>query len=183
VKHLSDPDTKEPVTAEASPPPRCFYVGSWASAGIYLWNEQGRYPKEAWYAEFTGRGERMHLDSSLAPRRMRRTGELCWCAMRGRAEWQRIHYDSEEYPLGQFLRHMLDTGFTAIQWWDRHQGDSREGINSTILLEGDRTSEEVIAAMIARFPRVAKNLAAAGVELVEVPLPGCSVAKESERSP
>jgi hypothetical protein len=184
---VKQPDTATPertVTEEASPPPRCFYVGSWTHAGMYLWNEQGRYPKEAWYVEFTSRGEdRMHLDSSLAPRRMKRTGELCWCAMRGKAEWQRIHYDSEEYPLGQFLRHVLDTGFTAIQWWDRYQGDSRGGINSTILLEGNRTSEEVIAAMVARFPRVAKNLTAAGVELVEVPLPGCSVAKESERAP
>lgn len=146
--------------------PRCFYEGSWGAPGMYLWDAHGRHPPDGF--EYFGRADRFHLDSSLAPRRMKRTGELCWCAMNGKSEWQRIHYDSEEYPLGQYMRHELDTGFTAIQWWDRYQGDSRGGINSTILLEGKRTSVEMIDALLTHFPRVAKNLKDNGVELVEV---------------
>jgi hypothetical protein len=83
-------------------------------------------------------------------------------------ERMRITYDSAEYPQGEFLRHFLDTGMTAIQWWDRTQGDSRGACNSTILLDGRYTADEMIAALMKHFPHVAVNLANAGVALVEV---------------
>src|SRR5258707_13180922 len=117
MKHSTDPDTTQPVMRTADAPPRCFYEGLWGHAGMFLWNERGAYPREAGGVEYLGRGdERMRLDSSLAPRRMKRTGALRWCAMRAKAEWPRIHYNPEEYPLAQFLRHTLDTDLTPLHW-------------------------------------------------------------------
>jgi hypothetical protein len=75
---------------------------------------------------------------------------------------------SGECPQGQFLRHVLPNGFTAIQWWDRCQGDGRGACNSTVLLEGTHTTPEMLEALYAHFPHVAENLKRAGVQLVEV---------------
>lgn len=114
-------------------------------------------------------GDRVHLDGSLAPRRMRYTGKLCWVGMgKTEDERQQIQYRGEEYPQGQFLLHHLSNGYTAIQWWDRNQGDERGACNSTILLEGVHTSEEVLVAGREHFPHVFENLKRAGIELVEV---------------
>jgi hypothetical protein len=111
----------------------------------------------------------VHLDGTLAPRKMHRTGELCWAGMGSSVtKRQRISYDSDEYKQGLFLRHELSTGFTAIQWWDRCQGDSRGACNSTILLEGKRPTAEMLAALETHFPHVLANLTRAGVVLVEV---------------
>jgi hypothetical protein len=66
---------------------------------------------------------------------------------------------------------VLDTGYTAISWWDRNQGDTRGACNSTVLLEGTHTADEMVAALREHFPHVAANLAKAGIELVEVKKP------------
>jgi hypothetical protein len=79
-----------------------------------------------------------------------------------------IDYDSSEYPQGQFLVHHLDSGYTAMAWWDRCQGDTRGACNSTILLEGRHTAEEMLAALQKHFPHVLANLEKHGVKLVEV---------------
>jgi hypothetical protein len=76
--------------------------------------------------------------------------------------------DSGECPQGQFLLHHGVHGYTLIQWWDRCQGDTRGACNSSILLEGDHTSEEMLAALREHFPHVLANLERAGVALVEV---------------
>jgi len=73
----------------------------------------------------------------------------------------------DECPQGQFLRHQL-LGYTLIQWWDRCQGDKRGACNSTVLLEGEHTTEEMLAALALHFQHVLENLKRAGVELVEV---------------
>lgn len=83
---------------------------------------------------------------------------------------QRLDYDSSELPQGRYLLHHLANGFTAIQWWDRCQGDSRMGCNSTILLEGKRDNNEMLAALLKYFPHVAENLTKAGITLTEVHL-------------
>jgi hypothetical protein len=85
----------------------------------------------------------------------------------GEIEVGMLKVQSEEYQQGQFLRHEL-LGFTALQWFDRCQGDIRGACNSTILLEGVHTSEEMLAALAEHFPHVLENLKRAGVELVEV---------------
>lgn len=121
--------------------------------------------------EYIDKFRTAHIDGALAPRK-NRDGQLCW---RGQGETidkrNRIEYRSEEYPQGQFLLHHLETGFTAIQWWDRCQGDNRGACNSTILLEGQHTSEEMIEALREHFPGVLDNLTRAAVKLVEVHKP------------
>lgn len=146
-------------------PDRCFFFGCWNEAGHYLWAPRaGNGPRDLEYY-----GNRVHLDGTLAPRRDRRTGELCWSGNGITVdERRRIEFSSDEYPQGQFLRHELSNGFTAIQWWDRCQGDRRGACNSTILLEGKRTSDEMLAALKEHFPHVLANLEKAGVQLEEV---------------
>ena len=156
---------------------RCLYMGSWGGPGMHLWAVGGRYaPPEVHFVEYYRKRE-IHLDSTLAPRLMkpmygRPGGQLIWEGQGlTREARQHLHYSSEECPQGQFLRHELDNGFTAISWWDRNQGDQRGAINSTILLEGKHTSEEMITAGLLCFPHVFENLKKAGIELVELFLP------------
>lgn len=150
---------------------RCFYFGCWNRPGHYMHRPDGRWDHSNGL-EYYGGGR--HLDSSLAPRRTkamygRSGGGIVYSGSTSiKAAGQRITYDSEECPQGQFLRHDLDSGFTAISWWDRQQGDGRGACNSTILLEGAHTSEEMLAALAEHFPHVLANLEKAGVKLVEV---------------
>jgi hypothetical protein len=161
---------------------RCLYFGCWNEPGHFLYLPGGGSAREH-RLESYGKGE-VHLDGTLAPRRIRRGtsaicratgltwGDICWEGMgRTREDRQRIHYDADECPQGEFLLHQLDTGFTAIQWWDRTQGDGRGACNGTLLLEGRRTSAELLAALAAHFPHVLANLTKAGVSLVEVHVP------------
>jgi hypothetical protein len=151
-------------------PPRCLFFGCWNQAGHYLFVPGGRSAYSAGLRErFEYYGDRVHLDGTLAPRRHKYTEQLCWSGQGATPEQQqRITYDSDEYPQGQFLRHVLSTGFTAIQWWDRTQGDTRGACNSTILLEGEHTDEEMLAALRENFPHVLANLDAAGIKLISV---------------
>lgn len=150
----------------------CLFFGYQPHGGHVLqvpgggsaWREVGEAPN------YYGGAERIHLDGTLAPKKYRRTGALCWEGQgRTRETRQRLHYDSDEYPQGQFLRHVLDNGYTAIAWWDRTQGDGRGACNSTVLLKGEHTTVEMLAALAQHFPHVLENLKRAGVELVEVP--------------
>lgn len=109
----------------------------------------------------------MHIDGTLAPRRHSRTNAIVWGGMNG-DDNRRLEFDSVELPQGQFLRHELDSGFTAIQWWDRTQGDKRGACNSTVLMRGRHTSAEMLGALAEHFPSVLKNLTDAGIALVEV---------------
>jgi len=142
----------------------CLYFGCWRDSGHILvdpdgWPLRSRHP--AVWPKVDD--ETFHIDGALAPRRVQ-GGPVCWKAMCGRT---RAHYCGEA-PQGQFLRHELPNGYTAIQWWDRQQGDTRPGSNSTILLEGSHDSAELIAALEAFFPSVRANLVRGGVQLVEV---------------
>lgn len=151
--------------------PRCFYFGCWNTPGHYTFCPGGRSARNCLDIELYGDGA--HLDGTLAPRKDGyHGGKLFWCGQ-GKTEEgrQRLRYDGAECPQGHFLRHELDNGFTAIQWWDRCQGDTRGGCNSTILLEGSHTSEEMLIAAKEHFPEVLANLERGGVELVEVKLP------------
>ena len=142
---------------------RCFYFGCWNQPGHYLFGHVS-YTEEKKIAYY---GAGRHLDATLAPRRFHYTSELTWIGEHAQEKHHTISSKTEECPQGQYLRHFLDNGFTAVQWWDRTQGDTRGACNSTILLEGEHTAEEVLAAGRVNFPTVFENLAKAGVELVE----------------
>lgn len=166
--------------SEHTTKPRAFYFGCWNEAGHYMFPS----PKN----EFATRDEqrrverfdqgRVSVDGTLAPRRLRH-GTRAWRTYDGadpvwtglgqsRDDIQRIEYDSEEYKQGQFVRHDLDTGYTAIAWWDRNQGDLRDGCSSTFFYEGLHTSDEMVAAFREHFPHVAANIDRAGIHLVDV---------------
>lgn len=154
----------------------CYYYGCWNDAGHFLWapgKTPVRSPGSTYITLFAPDsnghdGKRVHLDGSLAPRRIQPAGTIsCHWLMPTRDTDGHMNY-SGECPQGQFLRHTLPNGFTAVSWWDRSQGDERPGCSSTILLEGRHTAEEVLAAGRLLFPHVFENLARAGIELVEV---------------
>lgn len=151
---------------------RCFYFGCWQRAGHFLWAPGGKRPdRSAWHLEHFDRKlqEPPHLDGGLAPRRMKHGGALCWAGQRPTPnDRRRLESESEECEQGQFLRHLLDTGYTAISWWDRCQGDKRGACNSTVLLEGEHPTERMLDALREHFPHVLDNLERHGVKLVEV---------------
>ena len=154
---------------------RVFFFGCWNAAGHYLFAPGGRSVawRESDTVTYYGEGaRRRHIDGTLAPRRLARDGAISWGGMFDRDEAHRYENRSEECPQGQFLRHLLDNGFTALQWWDRCQGDTRGACNSTILVEGRHTSDECLAALREHFSHVVANLEKAGVQLVEVIAPG-----------
>lgn len=156
--------------------PLCFFFGCWNAAGHYLHAPGRAYQPRARSIEYYG--DHIHLDGTLAPRLVR--PETLSARTRRGITWQgscatqeqrhRLPMDSSELPQGQFLRHELDNGYTAIQWWDRCQGDTRGACNSTILLEGRHPSAGMIEALHDHFPHVAENLKKAGIALVDVTL-------------
>lgn len=152
---------------------RALFFGCWNRPGHFLWAPGGHGVRGD-----TDRVElydgQSHLDGNLAPRKMKahHGGALCWAGQGAtQKERDRIRYDSDECPEGQFLRHALPNGFTALQWWDRRQGDRRGACNSTVLLEGDHPTVVMLAALREHFPHVIANLNRAGIALVEVTPP------------
>jgi hypothetical protein len=151
---------------------RALFFGCWNQPGHYLFAPGRGSPtaqEERMFSFFSGG---VCLDANYAPRRgirgKLRGVEVCFAGQGATIEdRQRIHYDSEEHAQNLFLRHEL-LGFTLISWWDRNQGDVRRACNSTFLLEGGHTSEQMLAALAVHFPHVVANLKRAGVELVEV---------------
>lgn len=155
---------------------RVYFFGCWNEPGHYLHTPGGYSPHDPRVAEY---GAGIRVDGSLAPRLVKRAyklrngtwllrGDLCWTGQGAdSAEAYEIEYISDEYPQGQYLLHHLPNGFTALSWWDRCQGDRRDGSNSTILLEGQHDASAMLAALAEHFPHVMVNLLSAGVVLVD----------------
>ena len=148
-----------------------YYFGRWNGPGHYLYRNVGWYTSTSNYQRVLYFGDRVHIDGNLAPRRVNETDNIVFGGQgktiddRARA---RMRNRSQECDQGQFLLHALDNGFTAIQWWDRCQGDKRGACNSTILLAGERTAGEMLSALDEHFPSVRENLKRAGIDLVQV---------------
>lgn len=153
---------------------RVYFFGCWNQPGHYLFGPGGTYPRGTPFDSFTSD---VCIDANYAPRRARGgtqtahvvgPGGLCWGAQGAKIEdRQRIHYDSDEHPQGEFLIHRGVRGFTLMSWWDRCQGDERSACNSTLLVEGEHDASAMLAELAARFPHVLDNLRRAGVELRE----------------
>ncbi len=163
------------MTTPPQAPPECYFFGCWNAAGHYLFLPNGEWPsrkgRKTQYHQAETFGADIHIDGALAPRIHERTGKALFVgSVTDRDERRSLEYRSEECPQGQFLHHELDNGFTAIQWWDRCQGDKRGACNSTVLLKGKHTSVEMLAALAEYFPHVLANLNGNGVQLVEVTL-------------
>lgn len=140
---------------------KALFFGCWNEPGHYLVGpgkqRSGLPNDEAW-------GLSCALDSMFAPKR-KNGGPVVWGRSDNARDWDR--YNASECPQGQFLRHRYGK-WSLLQWWDRCQGDKRGACNSTILLEGEHTTEELLAALAEHFPHVLENLKKHGVELVEV---------------
>lgn len=158
----------------------CLYFGCWNVPGHFLWLPGGR--SAAYLSPDHYGKDLISLDGILAPRRLRDGtrsfekfggfGKIVWAGMGAtRDERSLIRNDSEEFPQGKFLLHYFDSDYTAIQWWDRTQGDEREACNSTILLHGKHSANDMTAALVEHFPHVAENLTKRNVGLTEVVLP------------
>lgn len=156
--------------------PRCFYFGCWNRAGHFLFAPGGDsvIPDERRLVYY---GDHIHLDSSLAPKSAKpgtrthgKYGTKPVYEGMGATKDERstLHYDTTEFPQGYFILHYLSTGFTAMQWWDRTQGDIRGACNSTILLEGKRNLKEMHNALKEHFPHVLANLQKQHITLTEV---------------
>lgn len=146
-----------------------LFFGVWGVAGHHLLGPGGAWFKGSDAITMYRAVEpesRRHIDGTLAPRL--RHGQILWSGAFPRESRTGYGYDSIEAPQGQFLRHFLTNGYSAIQWWDRQQGDGRGACNSTILMPGDHTSAELLEAGRRDFGRVFDNLAKAGIPLVEV---------------
>jgi len=144
-----------------APVGRCLFFGCWGQPGHCLiapsgTSRTGLPSDEAWALAEA-------LDGAFAPRRGRDGAIVCGnhYVYEGRA------YGTEECAQGEFLRHRLGK-WSLLQWWDRCQGDTRGACNSTILLEGERTTAELLQALETRFPSVLENLKQHGVKLVDV---------------
>jgi hypothetical protein len=139
---------------------RCLYFGCWNMPGHFLVGPGGR---SAVLAGNEASALSDSLDGVFAPKRLG-NGALVWGTGDPRDWYRRT---ANECPQGQFLRHRYGK-WSLLQWWDRCQGDKRGACNSTILLEGDHTSAELLAALAEHFPHVLENLKRHGVELVEL---------------
>lgn len=133
----------------------CLFFGCWGSPGHYLFAPSGGKPKLTPQESYD---ISCKLDGALAPSRTPGGSIVYGGHMRARYG---------ECPQGVFLRHRLDE-WSLLQWWDRNQGDARPACNSTILLRGEHTSEELLEALAHHFPQVLRRLEDANVFLVEV---------------
>jgi hypothetical protein len=83
------------------------------------------------------------------------------------------HARPELRQQGQFKRSVVTSNgdvFTILGWWDRARGSADVGVSACFIVRGDYafSSEAMVAAFPLHFPGQAIQLAAAGVELVEV---------------
>lgn len=143
----------------------CLYFGVHQRAGHVLHGGSSGFDRSV----TTYGPERQHIDGALAPRRDR-AGEIFFAGAEQRHSERENSSSEYECPQGQYLLHHLPNGYSAVQWWDRNQGDGRGACNSTILLRGVHDAATVLAAGREKFPHVFENLKKAGVELVEVKL-------------
>lgn len=156
--------------------PRAYFFGYWGD-GHLLHHIGGRtvHPRDG--VPFNPFDNAFWLDGGLAPKRVtgggaRRVGRpvgAVFFALDGRSddERQRLRHAGAECAMGEFLRHHF-RGHTMLAWWDRTQGDGRGACNTVFIVEGDRSTAEMLDLWPRCFPLQARNLERAGVMLVEV---------------
>jgi hypothetical protein len=169
--------TRHDLQASSAPAkPRAYYFGCWQGPGHGLHHVGGRSVRPHDGVPFDPFDNAFWLDGGLAPRRLgageeygagRRAGDVFF-ALDGRDEDQRarLRRAGRELPQGEFLLHRF-RGRTLMAWWDRTQGDERGACNSVFIVEGDRTTEEMLALWPQCFPLQAANLERAGAQLRE----------------
>lgn len=153
--------------------PRAYYFGCWNGQGHGLHHVGGAPATPRGGAPFDVFGDAPWLDAGLAPRRAAvsrygiSAGSLfCACIGISRGDRLKLHDFGSECAQGAFAIH-IRSGHTLIAWWDRTQGDDRAACNSVFIVEGERSSQEMLELWPRCFPAQAANLERAGVRLVE----------------
>lgn len=118
-----------------------YFFGNLNDDGHFLYRDGSNFRTRATAVERYGAGK--HIDGTLAP----------------------TQGHGAEAPQGVYAIHRLDNGYTAMAWWDRTHGDTRGGCNSVVLMWGDRTADEMIAALHTHWPKVVEEMTAAGIVL------------------
>lgn len=159
--------------------PRAWWHGCWGEPGHYLHDVNGRSGRNMIPCALRPTGsiyEAPYLDGGLAPRRLRdRYPPLTFSipddrivySMQGGGKWKQrdeVERVSDECPQGEFLLHSI-SGCTIAAWWDRTQGDKRGACNSCLIVDGNHNASAMMELFPRLFPRQAKRLADAGVEL------------------
>lgn len=80
---------------------------------------------------------------------------------------QRVTWDTEEHPQGQFLLHQRE-GWTLMSWWDRTHGDSRSACNGNLVAEGEHEDVKMFDFLDINFHKILTDLIAAGVVLKNI---------------
>lgn len=153
--------------------PIAWWHGCWLAPGHFLFNQGGDYARTGPFADY---GNSWSLDGGYAPRRLLRRGGITIpvhddgiiFTMMGGADQDLRHRfanQSEELPQGRFLRHEV-SGCTLLAWWDRTQGDTRGACNSVFIVDGRHHVDDMLRMFPERFPKQAKRLSDAGVQLV-----------------
>jgi len=130
--------------------PKTYFYGCLNGHGHFLFRAGVSGYQRAPLVERYGPDQR-HIDGSLAPR-----------------VYDGASGQGQEAPQGLYTIAYLDNGYTAMAWWDRTHGETRFGSNSIVLMEGEHTAEELIAALRTHWPKVLDDMAKAGVVLKQV---------------
>lgn len=164
---------------EAEAATHLFYFGCWGRAGHYWFGAGGHQVGGDQENALSYRFE--YIDGGYAPRRwkpglnMNRklvdNPDRCF-VMEGKTREDRwsITSDTVEYPQGVYLNHHLIYNgelWTLMSWWDRSQGDTRGGCNSSVAACGKHTADMMFVGLCEFFPTVAANLARAQIVLRE----------------
>lgn len=155
---------------------RIYYFGVWEQSGHHWAGPGGNY---AYEREVQDVPFKEWIDGGYAPRRFkdgyfgRRSlvkNPMCCFAMECKTADARMHvgqYDTEEFAQGEFLIHKK-AGWTLMSWWDRTHGDTRGACNSSIVAQGDFEDHQMFDLLAEHFPKIADDLAKAGVVLKNV---------------
>jgi len=150
---------------------KAYFFGCWNQAGHFMWAPGGGRPTADRDDTILGPEHRgRYPDGTLAPRRLNTDGKVVWLLQDKPDAHRSLEYQSHECDEGYYLIHHIN-GFTFMSWWDRHQGDTRPGCNSTFILEGTHDAVKMFDELVVHFPHVVENLRKAEVSLRQVVLP------------
>ncbi len=151
-----------------------FFHGCWNEPGHFWWTRGGHHLDDRLAPSVFARW----IDGGYAPRVWRagyfnsrslvKNPAVCFVMeVENEDDRRRIMYDATEHEQGRFLIHHKGD-HTLMSWWDRTQGDTRGACNSSLVVTGTHDSLAMYDFLLQNFPRVAANLVAKGVALVEV---------------
>lgn len=151
---------------------KAFFFGCWNAPGHFMWFPGGgRAPYNLGSTILGPEHPDRWVDGTLAPRRLTAgSSKIVWLLQDKPGAHRSLEHQSGECEQGYYLIHHIN-GFTFMSWWDRCQGDTRPGCNSTFILEGTHDAVKMFDELCLHFPHVVENLRKAEIPLRQVVLP------------